>query len=107
MAGGSVENTSQAGPEELMQIARQRIADCVANKAEELDLGGLQLAEAPDELVAAAERGDLRQLKRLFLGGNSDVRALDRDAVQAERSEFRSLMSDYDIETPQSRILIY
>ncbi|MEO1609771.1 MAG: COR domain-containing protein [Pseudomonadota bacterium] len=87
-------------------IARQRIAACIATQAEELDLGGLQLTEIPGELVAAAESGQLRHLKRLFLAGNSAVRALDRDTVLAERDALQSILSDFSIETPQSRILI-
>jgi Leucine-rich repeat (LRR) protein len=52
--------------------ALRRIAACRASQAEELDLGGLQLATLDGDLLAALCQLDW--LRRLFLGSNAETR---------------------------------
>jgi Leucine-rich repeat (LRR) protein len=56
--------------------ALRRIAACRAARADELDLGGLQLTALDDEILKPL--CELTWLRRLFLGGNADVRKSPR-----------------------------
>lgn len=48
--------------------ARRRIKVCGETRSDTLDLGGLRLMQVPEELR------ELTWLKRLYLGGNAEVR---------------------------------
>ncbi len=64
--------------------ARRRIALCRATREDELDLGGLMLSVVPDEVL------QLTWLKRLYLGGDAEVREKPHLAfINGEKNEKR------------------
>ena len=54
--------------------AIRRIEQCIERGDDALDLGGLQLAQVPQELMTYAQNGALKALKQLYLGGDASAR---------------------------------